>query len=132
MTINCLELFTVIPMLYCCKKISAGCTPGQQIHCYVSIQINLVQKSIRNKSKQHCHHNYKINYKDLESKSEIEDLGFIVDKNLRFSNRIIDKVNKANQTMAIIRRTMVHLNKHNFNLLCKSLAKLHLEYGNVV
>ena len=29
--------------------------------------------NIRNKSKQHCHHNYKMNNKDLESKSVIKD-----------------------------------------------------------
>ena len=61
----------------------------------------------RNKSKQRCHHNYKINNKDLENKSVIKDLGIAVDENLRFSNHIIDKVNKANQIMGIIRRTMV-------------------------
>ena len=76
----------------------------------------------RNKSKQHCHHNYKLNNKDLENKSVIKDLGSIVNENLRFSNHIIDKVNKANQIMEIIRRTMVSLDKHNFNLLYKSLV----------
>ena len=73
--------------------------------------------NIRNKSKQHCHHNYKMNNKDLENKTVIKDLGIIVDENLRFSNHIIDKVNKAIQIMGIIGRTMVYLDKHNFNLL---------------
>ena len=73
-----------------------------------------------------------MNYKDLENKSVIKDLGLIVDENFRFSKRIIDKVNKANQLIAIIRKTMVYLDKHNFNLLYKSLIRLHLEYGNVV
>ena len=93
--------------------------------CYYSI-------NIRNKSKQHCHHNYKMNNKDLENKTVIKDLGIIVDENLRFSNHIIDKVNKANQIMGIIRRTMVYLDKHNFNLFYKSLVRPHFEYGNVV
>ena len=48
-----------------------------------------------------------MNNEDLENKSEIKDLGMVVDKNLRFSNHIIDKVNKANQIVGIIRRTMV-------------------------
>ena len=93
--------------------------------CYYSI-------NIRNKSKQHCHHNYKMNNKDLENKTVIKDLGIIVDENLRFSNHIIDKVNKANQIMGIIRRTMVYLDKHNLTLLYKSLVRPHLECGNVV
>ena len=73
-----------------------------------------------------------MNNKDLEKKSEIKDLGIIVDENLRFSNHIIDKVNKANQIMGIVRRTMVYLNRHNFNLLYMSLVRPHLEYENVV
>ena len=55
--------------------------------------------NIRSKSKQYCHHNYKMNNKDLENKSKIKDL---VNENLGFSNHIIDKVNKANQIMGII------------------------------
>ena len=78
--------------------------------------------NIQIKSKQYCHYNYKMNNKDLENKSEIKDLGIVVDENLRFSNHIIDQVNKANQIMGIIRRTMVYLNRHNFNLLCTSLV----------
>ena len=88
--------------------------------------------NICSKSKQHCHYNYKMNNKDLESKSEIKSLGIMVDENLRFSNHIIDKVNKANQIMGIIRSSMVYLNRHNFNLLYTSLVRPHLEYGNVV
>ena len=69
---------------------------------------------IRSKSKQHCHYNYEMNNKHLENKFEIKDLGIIVDDNLRFSNHIIDKVNKANQIMGIIKMAMVYLNRHNF------------------
>ena len=88
---------------------------------------------IRSKFKLYYHHNYKMNNKDLENKSEIKDLGIIVHENLlRLSNHIIDKVNKANQIMGIIRRTMVYLNRHNFNLLYTSLVRPHLEYGNAV
>ena len=68
----------------------------------------------------------------MENKSVIKDLGIIVDENLRFSSHIIDKVDKANQIMGIIRKSMVYLNKHSFNLLCKSLVRPRLEYGNVV
>ena len=73
-----------------------------------------------------------MNYKDLTNKSEIKDLRIIVDENLFSSNHIIDKVNKAKQIMAIIRRTMVYLNKHNFNLIYKSLVRPHFQYGNVM
>ena len=55
--------------------------------------------NICSKSKEHRHHSCKLNNKDLKSKSEIKDLGIIVDENFRFSNHITeitDKVNKAN------------------------------------
>ena len=48
-----------------------------------------------------------MNTKNLENKSEIKDLGIIVDENLSFSNYIVDKVNKAKQVMGIIGRAMV-------------------------
>ena len=67
--------------------------------------------NICSKSKQHCHRNYKMNNRYLENKSEITDLGIMVDENLHFPNHIIDKVNKANQIMGTIRRTIVNLNK---------------------
>ena len=62
-----------------------------------------------------------MNNKDLENKSEIKDLGIIVDENLRFSNHIIDELNKAKQIMGII-RTMVYLNKYNFKLVYTDLV----------
>ena len=33
--------------------------------------------------------------------------------------------------MGLIRRTFVHLDTYNFNLLYKSLVRPHLEYGNI-
>ena len=72
-----------------------------------------------------------MNNKDLENKSEIKDLGIIVDENLRFWNHIIDEVNKAKQIMRII-RTMVYLDKHNFKLVYTDLVWPHLEHGNIV
>ena len=68
----------------------------------------------------------------LESKLELKDLGVIVDNHLTFSIHIAVKVNKANQIMGLIRRTFVFVNKHNFNLLYKSLVRPHIEYGNIV
>ena len=62
-----------------------------------------------------------MNNKDLENKSEIKNLGIIVDENLRFSNHITDEVNKAKQIMGII-RTMVYLNKYNFKLVYTDLV----------
>ena len=75
---------------------------------------------------------YKMNDNILESKLELKDLGVIVDSHLIFSNHIAEKVNKANQIMGLIRRTFVFLEKHNFNLLYKSLVRPHIQCGNIV
>ena len=75
---------------------------------------------------------YKMNDNILESKLEVKDFGVIVDNHLTFSNHIAEKVNKANQIMGLIQRTSVFLDKHNFNLLYKSLIRPHIEYGNTV
>ena len=72
-----------------------------------------------------------MNNRILENKSELKDLGILIDEHLKFSNHIAEKVNKANQIMGLIRRTFVHLDMYNFNLLYKSLVRLHLEYGNI-
>ena len=76
-------------------------------------------------------HAYTMNNRILENKSELKDLGILIDEHLKFSNHIAEKVNKANQIMGLIRRTFVHLDMYNFNLLYKSLVRLHLEYGNI-
>ena len=75
---------------------------------------------------------YKMNDNILESKLELKDLGVIVDNHLTFRNHIAEKVNKANQIMGLIRQAFVFLDKHNFNLLYKSLVRPHIENGNIV
>ena len=75
---------------------------------------------------------YKMSDNIPENKLALKDLRVIVDNNLAFSYHIAEKVNKANQIMGLIRRTFVFLDKHNFNLLYKSLVRPHIEYGNTV
>ena len=77
-------------------------------------------------------HAYAMNNRILESKSELKDLGILIDEHLKFSNHIAEKAYKANQIMGLIRRTFVHLDTYNFNYLYKSLVRPHLEYGNII
>ena len=43
-----------------------------------------------------------------------------------------EKANNANQMMGLIRKTLlVFLDKHNFNLIHKSLVRPHIEYDNI-
>ena len=77
-------------------------------------------------------HAYTMNNRILENKSELKDLGTLIDEHLRYSNHIAEKVNKANQILGLIRRAFVHLDMYNFNLLQKSLVRPHLEHGNII
>lgn len=72
--------------------------------------------NIRNKNKPKYNYDYAINGKVLDNKSEIKDLGVLIDEHLKFSNHISGKINKANQIMGLIRRTITYLDIHNFNL----------------
>ena len=40
---------------------------------------------------------YKMNNRILENKSELKDLGILINEHLKFSNHVAEKVNKANQ-----------------------------------
>ena len=60
------------------------------------------------------------------------DLGVIFDENLSFDQHIQSKINKANQTLGIIKRTFSFLDIDIFLRLYKSLIRPHLEYANVI
>lgn len=68
----------------------------------------------------------------LERVDSEKDLGIIVDQHLTFEQHINDKINKANRTMGLIRRSFVDLNKENFIRLYKALVRPQLEFGNVI
>ena len=65
----------------------------------------------------------------IKEVTEEKDLGVIIDNKLIFRNDITQRVNKANRIMGTIRRTFHHLDKHNFNMLFKSMVRPHLEYA---
>ena len=90
------------------------------------------QMSIRPKSKPQCSHIYQMNGEKLQYTSLHEDLGIVIDEHLTFSHHISQKVNKANQIMGLIRRTITYLDEYNFKLLFVSLVRPHTEYGNSI
>ena len=75
---------------------------------------------------------YTMNNKPLALSDEEKDLGVIIDSKLTFEKHIQAKINKANQIMGLIRRTIEYLNKENFKLLFTALVRPHLEYANAV
>ena len=75
---------------------------------------------------------YQMNGTNLEHHNSEKDLGVTVDKHLTFESHILDKVNKANRIMGLIRKSFISLNKQNFLLLYKALVRPHLEYCNQI
>lgn len=68
----------------------------------------------------------------LEHTDTEKDLGVTIDCKLDFDKHINEKVNKANMTMGLIRRSFEYLDQANFLLLYKALVRPHLEYANAV
>ena len=68
----------------------------------------------------------------MEYVTQEKDLNVIIDENLSFEQHIAEKIKKANSIMSVIRRTMEHLDCHNFKLLFTALVRPHLEYANSV
>lgn len=68
----------------------------------------------------------------LETVDQEKDIGVTIDSKLKFDKHIQLQVNKANQTVGIIRRTFKHLDYKSFSLLFKALVRPHLEYASSV
>lgn len=61
-----------------------------------------------------------------------KDLGVIMDKSLKFTEHIDNKVKLANRNLGLIFRTFTFLDKEIFLNLYKSLVRPHLEYAATV
>ena len=75
---------------------------------------------------------YTMHFEYIESVEEEKDLGVIFQKDLKFSNHIASKVNKANSTLSLITRTFDFIEQDSFVLLYKALVRPHVEYGNII
>ena len=75
---------------------------------------------------------YKLGEKTLKAVHEERDLGVVVDQDLTFEKHMLEKINKANQKIGLIRRSFMHLDKEIFLMLYKSLIRPQLEYANQV
>ena len=68
----------------------------------------------------------------LETVPTEKDLGVTIDCDLNFEQHMIEKVNKANKMVGIIRRSFVCLDASTFLQLYKAMVRPHLEYANMV
>ena len=76
-------------------------------------------------------HDYTMNNQKLQSVEEECDLGVTFSKDLKFSQHIAKKINKANSTLALIKGTFQYLDKHSFLRLYTALVRPHLEFTNI-
>ena len=60
------------------------------------------------------------------------DLGVTFDQNLKFTDHINIKVNKANRNVGLIFRTFTFMDKDMFLSIYKSIVRPHLEYASSV
>jgi len=63
---------------------------------------------------------------------EETDLGITFDNKLKFERHITNKINKANQSVGIIKKNFKHLDSDILVLLYKALVRPHLEYGQAI
>ena len=67
----------------------------------------------------------------LEETESERDLGILVDTSLKFRRQAAAAVAKANQILAVIRRSFELIDELTLPLLYKTLVRPHLEFGNV-
>lgn len=84
----------------------------------------------RNKTK--SHNQYSLGTTTLERIPSEKDIGVYIDDELKFEEHIGEKVKKATQMFAVVRRSFHHLNEKNFIPLYKSLVRTHLEYASSI
>ena len=75
---------------------------------------------------------YIMNNNKLESVDEECDLGVNFTKDLKFSQHIAKKVNKANSILALIKGTFEYLDNHSFLRLYTANVRTHVKFANVV
>ncbi len=75
---------------------------------------------------------YSLSSTNLKSISQEKDIGVIIDENLKFDNHISEKVKKASQMFALLRRSFNFMTDELFLPLYKSLVRVHLDFASTV
>ena len=98
--------------------------------CNWSLELNIAKCKLISFGRHELFDNlYHLDNSALEKVDSIKDLGVIFDCKLKFDIHIIDKVNKANRMLGIIKRNFKFLSPDAFVMLYKSLIRSHLEYA---
>ncbi len=75
---------------------------------------------------------YSLENHNLKYSACEKDIGVHIDNQLKFGTHISMKINKANSTMGIVRRTFDFMDRNIFCNVFKGLVRPHLEYANQV
>ena len=73
-----------------------------------------------------------MNGRILEKVDIQNDLGVLMDSELKFHHQTSSAVKKANQILGLIKKTFAAKNEENVTLLYKTFVRPILEYGNVI
>ena len=77
-------------------------------------------------------HRYEVYGEEIDHVFEETDLGVTIDFELTFEQHMSKKINKANATMGLIRRSFSFLDRTLFTKLYTTFVRPHLEYGQAV
>ena len=74
---------------------------------------------------------YTMNFEDIESVSEVKDLGVNFQQDLKFSGHIAEKVNKANSVLSLIVRKPNYIEKKLLHAPIQSARQTTLNMGTL-
>ena len=66
----------------------------------------------------------------IQNVNSENDLGLIVDRGLKFSEHINNRISKANKILGLIFKSFTFMDKDMFVTLFKTLVRSHLEYAS--
>lgn len=83
-------------------------------------------------SRNNQNYQYTMHFEDIVSVEEEKDIAIIFQQDLKFSNHIATKVNKANSMLSLIVRTFQFVEQDSFNLMYTAIVRPSVEYGNTI
>ncbi|CAC5382530.1 unnamed protein product [Mytilus coruscus] len=96
------------------------------------MKFNVDKCKMMHNGRESSNHVYNMNDTELREVNEEKNLGVLFQNNLKFSQHISSKANKANSILGLINRTFSYLDRFSFMRIYTALVRPHLEYGNTI
>ena len=77
-------------------------------------------------------HNYSMSGRILEKIETQNDLGVLMDTEIKFHQQTSSAIKRANQILGLIKKTSAAKNEENISVLYKTFVRPLLEYANVI